>query len=199
MPFLLPFTTIQGAFSGILCALCTSLATRNAGHNPLPAALTAALSWRLIRAMSRFARLVARLHAGRPCVPAPRASPAPRTQPRARPYHLPRSRGWLLPLLPLLPINAAVANGQLTHLLAQPEMAELIAGAPTLGRLLRPLARMLAIDLPAALQRPSRRRPPRVRPARPKPPPPDRGLPSRRPSIVVGHGKRLRRIVYGPG
>ncbi len=48
-------------------------------------------------------------------------------------------------------------GGQVQHLLGDPELAALLAAEPKLGRILRPLCRMLAIrpgpDLPAGLHR----------------------------------------------
>ena len=142
----------------------------------------------------RFAALVARVRAG--IVRKPPATPRPTAAPRPRSARetLSRRRGWLLSVIP----GAIAYASQLSHLLAQPDMAELIARAPSLGRLIRPLAQMLAMDLPAALQRPPPPRRPRPKVEKPKPPPPDRSLPSRRPSIVV-RGSRLPRIVFGPG
>ena len=216
MPVPLPFTSFRAAFAGILRALCAALAVRGTGRTPIPMPMLLAIVGRILRASHRFANLLARFRAGGPMARAARARPSARPSaspsgpppagPRAAPaLRLPRRWGWLLPLLP---VDAAVAGSQLGHLLAQPELAGLIAGSPGLARLLRPLARMLAMDLPAPLQPPRRAAKPRPEPVRRTPPPqhpgpqypgpPDRLLPSRRPSIVV-QGSRLRRIVYGPG
>jgi hypothetical protein len=55
-------------------------------------------------------------------------------------------------------------------MLDDPEMAALVAGAPQLGRVLRPLCRMLAVKPPAWLRLPRRRRPAPARAAaRPTP------------------------------
>src|SRR6185312_11003612 len=80
--------------------------------------------------------------------------------------------------------KAAAYGSLLQHLLADPEMAALIAAAPQLGRVLRPLCRMLGIDPgPARLPRRPRdpeaprrratrrkRASPRPAPARERPP-----------------------------
>jgi hypothetical protein len=57
---------------------------------------------------------------------------------------------------------------ELEELLEDPEMASLVAGAPRLGRELRPLCRMLAVKPPEWLRLP-RRAPRRVEPPPPAP------------------------------
>ena len=193
MPFSLP-SHFQDAFAAIIRALCGGLAGQYARPNNFPQPLFVALHTFLSSRIRRFASLVARVRAGtiRPSRPRRLRSGLARP-PRPPAYYLSRRRGWLLPVVP----SAIAYASQLSHLLAQPDMAELIARAPTLGRLLRPLARMLAMDLPAALQRPASVRAARPKPEKPKPPLPDHTLPSRRPSIVV-RGTRLSRRVFGP-
>ena len=199
MPVPFPFTTLQGAFTGILRALGSRLAARGAGHNPLPTPLVVATYGRLCRSIRRFAALLARFRAGPWTTRPPRVRP-PGSLPPLPPrpgisLRLPRGWGWLLPLVPA---DAAAAGSQLSHLLAQPELAELIAGAPTLGRILRPLARMLAIDLPPPLQSPKPKpKPAPAAPARQNPRPPNHR--SRRPSLVPGPGRRRPRVAHGPG
>ena len=195
MSFSLP-PHIQDAFAAIIRALCLGLSARFTlpYATPLPHPMFVAIHHVLSSRIRRFAALVARVRAG--IVRKPSATPRPTAAPRPRPTGptLSRRRGWLLSVIP----GAIAYASQLSHLLAQPDMAELIARAPSLGRLIRPLARMLAMDLPAALLRPPPPRRPRPKAEKPKPPPPDRSLPSRRPSIVV-RGSRLPRIVFGPG
>ena len=196
MPFSLP-SHFQDAFAAIIRALCGGLAGRYARPNNFPQPLFVALHTFLSSRIRRFASLVARVRAGtiriRP--PRPRLLRSGSARPPRPPaYYLSHRRGWLLPVIP----GAIAYASQLNHLLAQPDMAELIARAPTLGRLLRPLAHMLAMDLPAALQRPAPVRAARPKPEKPKPTPPDYTAPSRRPSIVV-RGTRLPRRVFGPG
>ena len=55
---------------------------------------------------------------------------------------LPRGFAWLLRLVP----EGAAYGSQLQALLSEPEMAALISAAPQIGRLLRPLCRMLAVE-----------------------------------------------------
>ena len=52
--------------------------------------------------------------------------------------------------------EAAGCGSQLQFLLTDPEFAALIAAAPQMGRVLRPLCRMLGVELPPLLARPSR-------------------------------------------
>ncbi len=135
----------------------------------------------LHRLAARFEALARRVRAGGSVVATPRTRPAslappspappslapPSLAPRCRPPRPPRSFAWLIRLAP----DAAQLGGQIRHLLADPELASLLAAAPQAGRILRPLCRMLGIlpgpDLPAALFRP--RGPPRS-PAQPLPP-----------------------------
>lgn len=56
---------------------------------------------------------------------------------------LPQGFGWLLPLVPC---EAACFAGQIRTMLAEPDMAALIAAAPQARRVLRPLCRMLGIE-----------------------------------------------------
>ena len=125
------------------------------------------LLWgRLKRAIGRINRLIARLAAGRlrpsrsDSRPRPPALPRPPTLPR--PPDLPRTRIWLVRELGYM---AAGYGSQLEALLNDPETAALLAAAPSAGRTLRPLCRMLGVALPAFLQLPPR--PPRPRPVRP--------------------------------
>ncbi|MBV8095574.1 MAG: hypothetical protein JO110_20555 [Acetobacteraceae bacterium] len=60
-----------------------------------------------------------------------------------QPFRLPGGFGWLIRLVP----GAAAYAGQVEHLLADAEMAALLAEVPQAGRILRPLCRMLAIRL----------------------------------------------------
>jgi hypothetical protein len=129
------------------------------------------LVWGRLRRMSRrFASLVARMEAGRlkpprPAVPNPnpdRARP-PRPPPPWPP--VPSTPGWLLHYVQL---EAAAAANLIRHMLEHdPEMRALLDAAPQLGRILRPLLRMVSpAPLPARLIRPPR---PTPSPAAPSP------------------------------
>jgi hypothetical protein len=124
------------------------------------------LVWlRLRRTAARFAARAAR-HAA---LPIPRSSQAvpeaviasEATQSRRRPNSgspspLPRRAAWLLRLVP----ETAAGASQLHHFLADPEVTALLAAAPRLGRILRPLCHMLGI-------RPTQALPPPLPPSRP--------------------------------
>lgn len=66
---------------------------------------------------------------------------------------LPGRFGWLLPLVPG---EAACFAGQLRHVLNDPEMTALIAADPRTGKLLRPLCRMLGVEVATVLPAPVR-------------------------------------------
>ena len=179
---------LAGRFARFIGALREAMAIR-AEHNPILMAIAARLWNRLTEAAERFAAIAAhpvarsrRRPAERPPTPtdAPPAGPPPqprrtlarrtlarRTQPRRT---LPRGQGWLARMAPeLVPFGIDFAD-----LLAQPEMTELLATAPRLGRLLRPLCRMFAITPPgsptaSAGPAPAARA---TGSARPRPPPP---------------------------
>ena len=98
---------------------------------------------RIGRLMQRFERLVARLAAGwRPELTpvAVRVRPAV-TRVRLDVVRLPTSFGWLVQMTQ----SAAAYGSHLEALLAEPGMADLLAAAPSAGRLLRPLCRMLGV------------------------------------------------------
>jgi hypothetical protein len=129
--------------------------------------------------VGRAARLVGRLHAlwqqGR--LPRPRPSRAGRrtTVPAPSRPEFPRRRAWLVDLGGH---HAAGSGSQLQYFLQRPDAAEFLAAVPQAGRHLRPLCRMLGVDLPPVLQLPPRApRKPRPRTLLPSPPPLDRPLP----------------------
>jgi hypothetical protein len=151
-------------------------------------AFTLPLANRLNRAVQRFQRLMALLAAGklprqaraREGSPEPdKSEPATRepTDPTPSPSaalspsaaRLPSRRGWLLRELTW---EAAAYRGYLEQLLAEPAMAEVLAAAPSAGRILRPLCRLLGLPEslvpkpPSAEPRPVRKRH-RRRPAAP--------------------------------
>ena len=83
---------------------------------------------------------------------------------------LPQKFGWLLKLVP----EAVGYRSQLENLLRDPEMAALLAAAPTaMRRPLRSLCRMLGLPPPEILALPPRPKPPPPPPRakREKPPP----------------------------
>ena len=127
------------------------------GGERLPLPVIALIIDRLRRINQRFAHFAARVRDG---LYTPRRSAAPRRrpgQPPPPPDPLPKKFGWLLPLVP----DAEGYRSQLEHLLAAPEMAALLAAAPTaMRRPLRSLCRMLGVSPPPILAAPAKARPP---------------------------------------
>jgi hypothetical protein len=166
------FTPLAHWLTLIVAGLQKAAAAR-ASRDHAVAPLVTLLWTRLARLTARFDALVARLTAGHSPAGRPAAPGRPRTRPaRKAPAtgRLPRSQAWLIRLLPG---EAASYGCQLQALLADPQMAALLAAAPEAGRILRPLCRLLAITpegslaLPSAAGKPA----PRPRPAKPAPPP----------------------------
>jgi len=136
-----PVQAFAPDFSRRLRLILTTLAAliaRRFLREPRLAALIVPLWSRLNRAARRFERLMAGLAAGR--LPKPhRSGPG---GPHRSAAALPTGRGWLVRALG--PEATACAT-QLEALLAEPAAAELLLVAPTARRILRPIARMLAI------------------------------------------------------
>ena len=141
--------------AGIFDLLCRAVAARGANRLGAPRLLALPLTlliWaRLRRLAARFARLTARIAAGTQIAPRPPGAASPRPQ-RPTPPPLPRDFAWLVRLVGH---EAAAGASQLRHLLTEPDMADLIAANPRqMGRLLRPLCRMLGVSPPPAIARP---------------------------------------------
>ena len=125
---------------------------------------------RVRRIKQRFATLAAQVRDGhytpRRSITPPRRRPGQAPPPRNK---LPQKFGWLLKLVP----DAVGYRSQLEHLLADAEMAALLAAAPTaMRRPLRSLCRMLGLPPPPILALPPRPKPPPApRAKREKPPP----------------------------
>ncbi|MGC8469076.1 MAG: hypothetical protein ACP5NI_04125 [Acetobacteraceae bacterium] len=142
-------TTPAERFAAIIEGVCRAIGTHAAKERLLAPVLR--LVWsRLRRIGARFARLAARIPAGAPPRPHRTLALARRaTPPASRPPHrwagLPRRPGWLLRFLPPM---VYPAKSQLEYLLADPEMAALLAASPGLRRSLRPLCRMLGLPVP---------------------------------------------------
>ncbi len=108
--------------------------------------------WRSFTRKARHVeRLMACLAAGR--LPRPSAPRPHRTSP---PSLLPQTRGLLLTTLKH---EAGVYRAQLEVLLAHPETAALLAAAPAMAALLRPICRLLALDHPALTPVPKNAKP----------------------------------------
>ena len=199
-------------FAAILRSLGEALAAQGV-RGTLTGWLLILTVGRLNRAAQRVTAIAARLAAGTLRLPTRRRPQLSRTTPRPPPaatvppkLSLPQRFGWLLRRLqPVETARCAVANhhAQLEHLLHQPDMLALIAGAPQVGRHIRPVCRMLGLRPPPALQRPRQppaqaanpaEPPPLTRPAPPQPRPPQPRPPKSRPPK-----SRLRTMDdYGP-
>jgi hypothetical protein len=136
---------------GLIMAALAAIVARRFLREPRFAALIVPLWTRLTRAARRFERLMARLAAGRPARPRRPGHGGPHTS-----AALPTGRFWLIRALGH---EAAACASQLEALLAEPAAAELLALAPAAGRILRPIARMLAIGAVMPRRRPARAAP----------------------------------------
>ena len=129
---------------GLIVAGLAALIARRFLRDPKFAALVGPLwSW-LNRSVQRFGRVrsvavpARPLAARRPVVAVERSVPV-----RVR-VRLPGGRGWLVKALGW---EAAGYGSQLQTLLAEPEMVALLAALPAVGRVLRPLGRMLGVQV----------------------------------------------------
>jgi HAMP domain-containing protein len=155
------------------------------------------LLWKRLGQLNRrIATLTQRLAEGRPVAPRPQPRPAaettdvPLTQratSRAR-LCLPNKPGWLVDQT----IQAAPYANYFRQLIDQPEMTALLDAYPQLKRQLRPILRLLMVDLPPILALPPRPpRPPRLKPPRvPRP---------KKPRRAPCHGARRPKEFWRPG
>ncbi len=144
----------------------------------LEAVLTVLLHGRVSRLWVRLERMLERFRAGQIRPRPPRmAAPDGAGQTRARraaPEQLPCRSAWLVVAVGY---RAAAYGSQLQHALNTEEMGIFLSACPQAMRLLRPLCRALAVDVPAQFAPPrgpraeTPPRPARVRPKRPKPEP----------------------------
>ena len=156
-----------------LAAILSPLLALLNRYAPALGAVHLPLHARLRRAGERLARLRPRLAAGtfRPRTPRPSTKGGP------PPFPLPRKRAWIVAKLGH---HAAAYMSQLQFLIDNPQTQALLAAAPpealkSLGRTLRPVARLLGVDLPPELRLPPN--PPRPKPAKPEKPKPPPLLP----------------------
>ena len=156
-------------------------------HGQRAPALMLLMHWRLGRTLARFTALASRVQAGtlrppRRRAPRPQAeADTPETASKPAPWPpvvpVPRRLGWLHRLtleeyyIDRWLCGASGWAGCFEGFVHSPQMRPLIEAVPgRLGRLLRPLARMLGVTLPAALRLPKRVRARRPQPAsRPRP------------------------------
>ena len=97
----------------------------------------------LLRAGFRLAALVARVRAGALPVAHRRAASRRRTGSPRVPRDLPERFAWLLQMVPVTEVN----NEALYRLLARPEMLALVARAPKIRHIWRPLGHAPAIRM----------------------------------------------------
>ena len=130
-------------------------------HDPAVVPLIVPIWGRLSRLRQRFDRFVARVLAGL----VPRAPVVGRVQVArvATGVRLPAGYGWLVRMVP----EAAQFGAQFQALLDDPEIGPALVAAPGAGRVLRPLCKMLAVPVPAALGGTGTAPEPRVRKAKP--------------------------------
>jgi len=126
---------------------------------------------RISGTFGQIERLLARFRAGRLWRLKPRATAQRRSERvPGRGDALPRRFGWLMQAGG----HQAMGFGlQLQTVLHTPEMVELLAASPQAGRLLRPLCRALAVEVPwvHTAPKPRAERAKRIRKPRPKPAP----------------------------
>ena len=135
----------------------------------LDGTVTVAVSNRAGRIFWQIERMLARFRAGRLRQATPRGVPARQRRARQTPaIRLPRKFGWLV----MAGKHQAAGYGlQLQHVLSDPEMAALLEASPQARRVLRPLLRALAVEMPWTLTQPRPPKPRQPRKPRPKPEP----------------------------
>ena len=138
---------------GLIVAGLVALVARRFLRDPKFHTLILPLCAWLGRTMRRFGRVRA-VAVVRPAVPA-----VARTAAVAR-VRLPSRRGWLVRELGW---EAAGFGCQLEALLGEPEMVALLARLPAVGRVLRPLGRMLGVTVGPVVAKPVVVRKPRAR------------------------------------
>jgi hypothetical protein len=138
-----PATNLSRGFAQIVEAMCQAIAAR-AARDVASAALLVLLWSRLRRLARRLASVAERAAAGTLDTPNRRLSVVATPRRRA-PSPWPRGLRALARLAP----EVMCFGGQLRRLLAEPEIAALLAATPRLGRHVRPLCRLLGVEPPA--------------------------------------------------
>ncbi|MBV8455439.1 MAG: hypothetical protein JO122_02345 [Acetobacteraceae bacterium] len=188
----MPPSAAADRFALIIGSLLQAVAEQ--GGKRIPGPLTKLIWSRLRRMVARFAAIAAAVHAGTfTSSSRPNHSPSfrPNHTPSSRPKrsaepgssdaappsprghstkpHLPTRFAWLLRLAQAPKV--ACCRSQFIHFLWTPEVLELLAAAPQVGRMLRGLCRMLGVKfhptvVPPALILARRKRQSRVQPER---------------------------------
>ena len=141
-----PPLTVADRLALTLDGLCRAVAARIAGGGL--AAVMIVMIWRRVRRTDqRIQALLARFRAGRLWRRgAVRCSGRVGRSPVGAGARLPCGYGWLLKLMPH---EAACFAGQVEGVLADPEMVALLEVSEQARRVLRPLCRMLGVELPS--------------------------------------------------
>ena len=183
-----PTPTPAERFAAILLWLGRAVDTRSMWGR-LARSLGQLIQSRIREIKHRFARLAARIAAGT-YVPRRCATLRPHTERRPRqPNPLPHDFAWLIKLVP----ETAASACQLRSLLADPEMAALLAAAPTsMARPIRSLCRMLGVEPPPILPPP-----PSARPKKAAAPKAERPC-ARKPSPGLGRPRYVFGLRYPP-
>jgi hypothetical protein len=119
------------------------LVTARGGRGLIAGPLVCLIWTRLRRMAARFSALAAQVRSG--ALPSPSSLRTRAASRPARPHppqRLPNRFAWLVRLAGS---EAACFAGQMQHLLSDPEMVALLSAAPQMGRVLRPLCRMLGV------------------------------------------------------
>ena len=159
--------TISAKLRMILRGLMAACANWAVEPSPTPV-----LYNRISAILRRIERLLVRFRAGLLRPWAPRAAASGPRAAREPPILMPRKFGWLLAAGKH---HAAYFHLQFQDVLNTPEMTALLAASPQARRILRPLCRALAVEVPGVSAPPRKPadggRPKRPRKPRPKPEP----------------------------
>jgi len=130
---------------GLILGALAAVVARRFLREPALAGLIVTLWHRLNRVARRFEQAVLRPRPQRVRAKRVVVADAPVVAPRPR---VPGGRMWLVKVLGW----EAVGHGsQLSALLAEPEMRAVLEAVPAVGRILRPVCRMLGIEVPGAI------------------------------------------------
>ena len=144
---LIATTALGRAFAAIINGLCADVGARVAAV-PSLAVVLSQVYWHIARRLGRLDRLILRWHAG--ALPGPHPPRAARPRPATPRLHIPDSHA--------MPIHLAQRTAQyrvdIEIFLDRPDTRALLRVAPQAVRILRPLCRILAIDLPEHLRAP---------------------------------------------
>ena len=128
----------------VIAAALVALIARAFLRHPSLAPLIVPLCRRIARSAWRLTTLMKQISAGE--FPSPRIRPGRPSRRTTAEYAIPTRQAWLVRTLHH---EAAAYASQLTHLLAEPGISELLDRAPAARRLLRPICRMLGVPATA--------------------------------------------------